>query len=51
MWESNKIYIFHNQKLKKSIFMNATKYLKIVYFKKNIYTWKYFMVKKYFSLN
>ena len=30
--------------------MNATKYLKIVYFLENISTWKYFTVKKKISI-
>ena len=34
-----------------SIFWNATKHLKIFSFSKNIFTWKYFILEKYFTIN
>ena len=44
----------YNQTLEnifQNIFWNATKHLKIFSFPKNIFTWKYFTLGKYFTFN
>ena len=56
MWEICKKIAFseYNQTLEnifQNIFWNATKYLKIFSFFKNIFTWKYFTLGKYFQPN